>query len=241
MVATEFCGTFSVFRMPQSLRDVVEGMARDGTLPRIGSWSPSLDRDGRLTDLWTRPPLTTPERIAALAREAVGKRGRSKLEQASGLMRPGAASPFEAQAGILLGFPSELGGEGYDGFEHNAEVQLSPTARRLARRASCRCDLYWPSFDGRRALDLECQSRSFHAGDEQGLSDSDRATALQSMGIEVLLATWRQFAQVSRFDALSLTVAEKIGRKRPERTPAYLAAREHLRCEVLVSWDSLLA
>lgn len=216
-------------------------MARDGTLPRIGSWSPSLDRDGRLTDLWTRPPLTTPERIAALAREAVGKRGRSKLEQASGLVRPGAASPFEAQAGILLGFPSELGGEGYDGFEHNAEVRLSPTARQLARRASCRCDLYWPSLDGRPALDLECQSRSFHAGDEQGLSDSDRATALQSMGIEVLLATWRQFAQASRFDALSLTVAEKIGRKQPERTPAYLAAREHLRSEVLVSWDSLLA
>ena len=61
------------------------------------------------------------------------------------------------------------------------------------------------------------------------------------MDIEVLLATWGQFATVSRFDALSQTVAEKIGREPPARTSEFLAARARLRREVLTSWDALLS
>ena len=241
MVAAELCGSFTVFRMPEALRDAIERMAAEGTMPRVGGWFPSLDREGRLTDLWARPPLTTPGRIASLAREAKGKRGRDKLHRAAELVRPGAASPFEVRAGMLLGLPPELGGEGYGGFEYNVEVRLSPTAMRLARRRTCRCDLFWGASDGRRALDLECQSLEWHADGERGLSDSDRTTALQSMDIEVLLATWGQFATVSRFDALSQTVAEKIGHEPPARTPEFLAARARLRREVLTSWDALLS
>ena len=236
MAASELCGSFSVYETPHSLREVLEGLNRAHMVPRVSSWSPSFDESGHLADLWSRPPLVKPKRIAELADEARGRRGCRLLRHAAELVTEGAASPFEAQAAMLLGFPCKLGGEGYGGFTHNHEVTLSDAARRLAGRRTCRCDLYWPSAGGRRALDLECQSKLFHVGESRGLSDADRATALQSMGIEVLLATYAQFDDERRFDALSAAIAEKIGRTPPERTREYLEARAKLRDEVLVSW-----
>ena len=54
------------------------------------------------------------------------------LERAARLCVPLAASPLEVQAGMLLGLPPELGGEGYAGFSHNHEVVLDVPARRIA-------------------------------------------------------------------------------------------------------------
>ena len=238
MAASELCGSFSVYETPPSLREALEGLNRSHMVPRVSSWSPSFDESGHLADLWSRPPLVKPKRIDELADEARGRRGCRLLRRAAGLVVEAAASPFEAQAGMLLGFPCELGGEGYGGFTHNHEVTLSDAARRLAGRRTCRCDLYWPAAEGRRALDLECQSKLYHVGESRGLSDADRATALQSMGIEVLLATYAQFDDERRFDALSATIAEKIGCVPPARTGEYLEARAKLRADVLVSWKA---
>lgn len=241
MLASELCGAFSLYRVPPSLASLLEELNRECLLPRVSSWAPSFDRDGSLTNLWSRPPLTTPAELAELARQAKGRRGARALARAAELVVAGAASPFEVQAGMLLGLPDSLGGEGYSGFSHNYELALNASARRLAGRGTCRCDLYWPASEGHRALDLECQSRLFHVGIESGLSDADRATALQSMGVEVLLVTYAQFSEVARFDALSAAVAEKIGRTPPAHTREFLGARKELRSQVLVRWEDLLA
>lgn len=238
MVASELCGTFSVYRPPKSVEALLEELNRDGFMPRMSSWVPSFE-GGALSDLWSRPRLTTPERLLDLARRAHGRRGCRMLERAARLCVPLAASPLEVQAGMLLGLPPELGGEGYAGFSHNHEVVLDVPARRIARRAACRCDLFWPGEEGRRALDLECHSRLYHGGEGQALSDADRTTALQGMGVEVLLVTYGQLESPARFDALSGMVAEKIGRTPPSHTEGFLAARADLRSQVLVSWASL--
>ena len=241
MIASELCGSFSIYRTPPSLAHALEDLHANHLLPKVSSWSPSFDSSGHLTDLWSRPPLTSPEKIAALAARARGRRGRRALEQAAELVVANAASPFEVQAGVLLGFPYGLGGEGYAGFSHNHEVALSDAARRLAGRRTCRCDLFWPASQGFRAVDLECQSRIYHTGEERGLSDANRSTALQSMDIEVILATYAQFEDVRRFDALSLTIAQKIGRRPPIHTRGFLDSRTELRSQVLVSWGDLLS
>lgn len=240
MVASELCGTFSVYHPPKSVEALLEELNRDGLLPRMSSWVPSFE-GGTLSDLWSRPRLTTPERLLDLARRAHGRRGCRMLERAARLCVPLAASPLEVQAGMLLGLPPELSGEGYAGFSHNHEVALSDAARRLAGRRTCRCDLFWPASQGFRAVDLECQSRIYHTGEERGLSDANRSTALQSMDIEVILATYAQFEDVRRFDALSLTIAQKIGRRPPIHTRGFLDSRTELRSQVLVSWGDLLS
>ena len=241
MLASELCGCFSVYRGPEPVTRLLQELFDEGRLASYGGWRAAADNEGRLTGLWSRPRFYTVERLRHLAEGAGSPRGRARLVEAAALALENAASPFEVQAGMLLGLPDSLGGEGYSGFSHNYELALNASARRLAGRGTCRCDLYWPASEGHRALDLECQSRLFHVGIESGLSDADRATALQSMGVEVLLVTYAQFSEVARFDALSAAVAEKIGRTPPAHTREFLGVRKELRSQVLVRWEDLLA
>ena len=241
MAASEFCGSFSVYRPPDPLRELIEELAADSGVPVMGGWRPSFDGEGHLTDVWSRPPLTTPEQLGALAGRAAGRRGCRALARAAELVVADAASPFEVQTGMLLGLGPELGGEGHGGFAHNGRLALDARARSLACQSVCYCDLLWSAKEGRRALDVECQSAAFHAGERPRLSDAERALALQSMGVEVLFVTYAQIASERRADALAQTVAEKLGAEAVPRTEEFLARRTELRREVLVDFRDLLA
>ena len=63
MLASELCGSFSVYVPPEPVRSLLQRLIDEGRLPRVSNWSPTLDHNGRLTELWTRPPLATPEQI----------------------------------------------------------------------------------------------------------------------------------------------------------------------------------
>ena len=241
MAASEFCGSFSVYRPPDVLRELIEEIAADSGVPVMGGWRPSFDQEGHLTDVWSRPPLTTPDQLRALAERAAGRRGCRALSCAAELVVPNAASPFEVQTGMLLGMDPELGGEGHGGFAYNGRLALDARAQSLAGQSVCYCDVLWPAEDGRRSLDVECQSATFHAGDRPRLSDANRALALQSMGVEVLFVTYAQIASEHRADALAQTVAEKLGGEVVPRTDEFLARRAELRREVLVDFRDLLS
>lgn len=240
MAASELCGTFSAYRAPAPVRELLEELARRDELPALGGWRPVLDREGRLTDLWSRPPLATPADLASLAERARGRRGCRALAAASRLVVPGAASPLEVQTGMLLGLDPGLGGEGLGGFTHNARLALGARARALAGRGSCYCDIFWDGEGARPPVDLECQSGLFHADERGALSDADRSLALASMGVEVLEVTRAQLTNMRRFDALARMVAEKLGREAPARTPEFLRLRAALRREVLVDMRSIV-
>ena len=241
MAASEFCGSFSVYRPPDALRELIEELAAGSGVPVMGGWRPSFEREGHPTDVWSRPPLATPSELRALAERAAGRRGCRALARAAELVVPDAASPFEVQTGMLLGLVPELGGEGHGGFSHNGRLDLDARAQSLAGQSTCYCDLLWPGGGERRALDVECHSAMFHEGEGQRLSDADRALALQSMGIEVLFVTYAQIASERRADALARTVAEKLGSEVVPRTDEFLARRAELRREVLVDFCDLLA
>lgn len=241
MVASELCGTFSAYECPDAVRELLERLREEGRLARFGSWAPSFGRDGRLSELWSRPPLVTPDELARFAGspELRGVRGRRRLAEAARLVVPGAASPLEVRTAVLLGWPRELGGEGLSGFSHNARVELRGEARRVARRSVCYCDLYWPGGERGGALDLECQSGEFHASEASLLSDADRSTALKLMGVEVVEVTWATLSHEASLDALAGLVAEKVGGDRGPCPPDFGTRRAGLREEVLGSWGEL--
>ena len=160
LLGSELCGSFSVYSPPPPVREVLQELLDAGRLPRLGGWHPCVAPGGRVGDLWTHEPLATPASIAAFARKSDKARGRSRLLEASRLIAPNAASPFEVQAGVLLGFPRQRGGEGFDCFEHNGRVHLTREASLLAGRDTCICDLLYPE-----GLDIECQSALFHDDD----------------------------------------------------------------------------
>ena len=142
--------------------------------------------------------------------------------------------PFEVQAGVLLGFPRNLGGEGHGGFTLNKKIPLTHDAQLLAQRNNCYCDIYWES-----GLDVECQSSLVHQNEGSFLSDSDRTAALRRMGIDVLPITYGQLADASRFDALSRTISNMLGKPHPTKSSRQKQLTTKLRQEVLADWGSL--
>lgn len=234
LLASELCGSFAVFEAPPCVRTILQKLVDEGRMPRMGGWAPCLDENGRLTDLWSRRPLVTPCELALLAEGSGARNGRARLAEAAGLVTPGAASPFEVKTGVLLGFPRARGGEGHVGFTHNRRVALTPEARRIARRGSCYCDLYWDE-----GVDVECQSAFAHGSAAGFLSDSDRTTALGLMGIRVVPVTYPQITREASLWALSRAVALQRGVEWLPPTERERAAGRRLREEVLVDWGSL--
>lgn len=239
LLASELCGSFSAYETPGSVASLIERLNGERRLVRVGGWAPAFTQEGRLSDVWSRPPVTSVEELADLAESQRGARGSRRLAAAARLVVPGAASPLEVRTGILLGWPRRLGGEGLGGFTHNERVTLSAEAREVAQRESCSCDLFWPGGEGRGPLDVECQSGAFHAGAGSRLSDANRSTALGLMGVEVVEVTWGQLRNPASCDALAGLIADKLGRSRRERTCGLLEKRGRLREEVLMSWDDI--
>lgn len=100
------------------------------------------------------------------------------------------ASPFEAQLSLLLATPRVAGGEGLRSFSNNARIVLSGKAARLAGRYNCYADFLFEETGDKKPLVVECQGRLVHSGADAAMSDSDRATALQQMGFNVMLLTY---------------------------------------------------
>ena len=234
LLASELCGCYAVYHAPAPVACQLQKMIRRHRLPGVDGWRPCLTADGQLTDLWSRPPLVEPSELIDMAVQSDSLDGKKRLTRAAELVKPMAASPFETQAGALLGLPKLLGGAGLGGFTHNEKVELTPDARLLARRDCCYCDLFWP--DG---LDVECQSALYHNNVDGYLSDSDRAAALSLVGVDVLPLTYDQMRDPKRFSAFVHATERSLGRKHVEPSEAQEAATQKLREEIFVDWWSL--
>lgn len=150
-------------------------------------------------------------------------------------MKPGAASPLEAQAGILLGLSRRLGGEGFLDFEFNKRISLSPTAKLLGGKAECYCDLFFENS----GLDIECQGKLVHDNESSFISDFNRSAALEEMGINVLFASHEILSSPRRFDAFAGLVAKKLNIARPKQTDTHAKAATKLRAELFSDWRRL--
>ncbi len=228
MMATELCGSYATYHTSAPLAGIIQRLCAAGQLPAIGGWSPCLDADGKLTDLWAREPITTPGELLRQATMSDSARGRKKLERVAKLVVADAASPFEAKAGILLGLPCRYGGAGLGGLAHNQRIGLTPDAALIAERSACFCDLYWPE-----GIDLECHSKAWHSRRDEQLSDFTRQAALELMGIEVVPMTNDQLTSRRQFDAIARLVAGKLGREMRKKSDAERRAEAKLRKEVL--------
>ena len=235
MVGDELCGSFAVYNPPPLIRECLQRILERHGIPKIAGWEPLVDGKGQLTNLWSRPPLATPQTILRFAEMSDARRGRLRLQRAASLMREGAVSPFEVRAGILLGLPRRLGGEGFEDFTFNHKVTLSREGRLLAQRQFCVCDLFWEEGN----LDLECQSAVVHQEEHSFLSDSDRCAALSYMGINVLPITYAQLRDVQRFAALTKTIARFLDVQPRKKTDKQARQADELRREVMSSWSHI--
>lgn len=231
LLTSELCGTYAVYRAPLCIATQLQRMINRGDLPTVDGWRPALSPDGKLTELWSRPPLVSVSDLEDIVARSDSRNGKRTLLQAIQLVKPYAASPFETQAGMLLGNSPRRGGEGFGDFSHNERVDLTSEARLLAQRECCYCDLYWA--DG---LDVECQSAAFHDNRASYISDADRTAALRLVGVEVLPLRHAQLKDPKRFAAFSNAVARALDRPERRKTDAQLSASYDLREELFVDW-----
>lgn len=236
MMASELCGSFAVYEPPQPIKAFLQRVIKaEKKIPVVDGWSPFVDAGGNLENLWSRPPLTTPHKLASFAADSGAKRGVVRLVKATELLVPNAASPFEVQTATLLGLPSDMGGYGIGGFEANKKVRLNLGGRSLSKKSACYCDLFWEEA----GLDVECQSAMVHQNADSFLSDSERTTALRGMGLDVLPITFNQLSDPARFDSFVKVLAGMLGLPLESRTEAVEKAATGLRAEVLAPWETI--
>lgn len=235
MLASELCGSFTIYNPPAPIKTYLQKLVDQNALPICNGWEPCLS-NGRLTDLWKREPLLTPDDLTAFAQGCESTRGKAKILSVAKLLKPNAASPLEVQTGMMLGLPRRRGGEGLSGFEYNTKVLLSKDAQALAQKSYCLCDLLWEE----QGLDVECQSMLAHNSWDSLVSDFDRAAALGQMGVRVIFATNSSVFDASRRDAFITAVANSLGKRVKPKSAVELKAQAALEKELMVDWNRLL-
>lgn len=237
MAAYELCGEFSVFHPCKRSEYLLDQAFAQGFLDSSKGWQRVENSHGGKTDLWKRPACTDPSEIESFCKHARGLHGIKKLAWAANHVSGAAASPFEAQASILLSLPRRIGGEGLE-IKNNQRIALSTAARSIYRKACVYADIL---IEGGPKGDvvLECQGRSVHDSEAAGISDSNRTTALESMGYSVILLTFEQLKDPVNFETVLELIARKSGVRRKEKTDAQREATAQLRRELFIDWTTL--
>ena len=139
---------------------------------------------------------------------------------------------------MLLSLPREEGGLGLH-IENNVRLPLSAAAKALYERDCCYADILLESSTDSMGVIFECQGRSVHDNEAAGLSDSDRATALTSMGYDVILVTHDQIKHERSFTELVKLLCKKTGIPFEPKDAKERAAEARLRSELFTDWNHL--
>lgn len=238
MACYEMCSSFAVFTPCERAQKQLDEALSLKLIPPDCGWERVVDTKGNGTNLWKRAPLLSAADIAAFAKQAAGLRGVKQLRWAAKRMTGQTASPFEVQTSMLISLPRDEGGLGID-ITNNARIPLSEAARSLYDKTCCYADILIESFTDSMGVILECQGRSAHDSEAASLSDAERATALTSMGYDVIQLTYDQIKDKKSFDHIAELIHKKAGLPYTPKTKQECDAEDALRQKLFVDWDEL--
>ncbi len=236
MAMYEFCGDFTVFDMPSSVSQLLKAAVDSGDLPSDYGWENVCDVNGKPTDLWRRDPLTTIHELLAFAYQMSGRKGAKAFLRAARCVTGICSSPFEVQVSMLLGLGRARGGEGFS-IENNVDISLTRNARLISGTQKRCADILVYNMDKTDSCIVECQGRAIHGSVESKIADSDRTTALQSMGHEVVLVTYAQASDAETFSVVAKLIAERAGMALKEKSPLQKSHEKELRREIFIDWS----
>lgn len=259
MAMYESCGLFAVFELPSSVRDEATKRLMEAHENEKGSRSSFLRFDeepdpdrwtcvfakmgpkaGKPTSLWRRRPLVDHNELLAFAEQMATCRWGIKFRDAARLVFGIAASPLEAQGAILFGVPTWRGGAGFGDLLLNEWTPLSSSARKLCSKRTCYGDIVITNRDNLRVVIVECQGEMIHGSGAIQASDSERMTALQSMGYSVLLVSHDMLCDNEQFEVIRKTVFEMLGTKFLSKTQREQVAASELRRAIFCDWSKLV-
>lgn len=238
MACYEMCSSFAVFTPCKRTQQQLDEAISLKLIPPNCGWERVNDTKGNNTSLWNRTPLLAATDIAAFAKQAAGLRGVKQLRWAAERMTGQTVSPFEVQTSILISLPRDEGGLGID-ITNNVRIPLSEAACSLYDKTCCYADILIESATDSMGVILECQGRSAHGSEAASLSDAERATALTSMGYDVIQITYDQIKDKRSFGNLAKLIHKKAGLPYTPKTDQERTTEDALRQELLVNWDEL--
>ncbi|WP_283170705.1 hypothetical protein [Curtanaerobium respiraculi] len=167
-------------------------------------------------------PLTSVANTQTFLARYPDAHGRARAMHALPWVVENAASPMETAVGMILHLPMRYGGFGLPRHSFNREVLLSPTARNLAGRKTCRLDLSWEGVK----YDLEYLGKIDHEGQTSIERDSRRVHALEYDGYQCDSITRVQVMDPFDMEVIARKIAREIGTKRHwERMGKYRGRR----------------
>lgn len=238
MAMYEMCGTFTVYKPTAELEESTWRKRENTSELALGDWRCVYGSDGRPSSLWSRPPLITLPELLRFAEKMKRRRGGATFLRAAKAVTGVTASPFEAQASMLLGLPRNDGGCGL-AIDNNAPLRLNRQASSVAHKRTCYADLLICSPNGKRRVDLECQGALVHTGTGAEISDADRTTALSSMGVDVILASHAQIRNMDSFNVLVKLIMRKLDEPYRPKTTRQIQKERDLRRAIFTDWLAL--
>lgn len=177
----------------------------------------------------SRPPLTTPEKLEAYLDKTERVRGAKRARVAIRHVLNGSASPRESILAELLTLPYTSGGSGVAPPRMNASVPLGRRNSWSTDKSFFRCDLLWPE----KKVAVEYDSTLCHTGAERIAEDAARRNALESLGLTVVTATWRQVENYREYNRFARILAEHLATRMRPRCCDYPSRQLSLRSELL--------
>lgn len=207
--------------------------------------------NGLRTDMLAR---TTVSKLKQYIERCGKTRGTGPARKAANYLIGNSASPMETNLAMLLCLPSSQGGFGLPKPELNMEVKAPdhrpygsltylsgrnkgsyrmnlPDQLEGARSPTrkFRLDLYWP----KHRFALEYDSDTFHANAQKLHADSERRTALEGLGINVVSVTSRQVYNEAEFELLARTTAQHLGKRIRIERADFKERHRRLKAEIL--------
>lgn len=171
--------------------------------------------------------------------KATGVRGIKRLRWAPSRMSGITASPFKVQISMLLSMPRSEGGWGIP-IQNNVRVPLTGDARKLHDATCAHADILIETSTDSLGLVIECQSRSAHDSEQAALSDAERATALASIGYDVIQITYKQIENQAGANSIAKLIHKKAGLEFKPKSSGELTSEFDLRRHILTDWNNLL-
>lgn len=214
---------------PKSIYDIGAGLhvvSPELCLVRLATMLPYLELLHRLTnmlglfafDFWERmelverDPITTIGDIERYLDKIPGARGTKQLRDALGSVAERSRSPRESDLILCLRMSARRGGQALPDFEVNHRVELDDAARPLTTKTYLEGDIVWPE----KRVAMEYNSDEWHLNTLQAMTDLEKITAMQRMGMTVFPVTTRQFSDYKAFRSLVQGVRQALGIRNPE-------------------------
>ena len=111
----------------------------------------------------------------------------------------------------------------------NASVPLGRRNSWSTDKSFFRCDLLWPE----KKVAVEYDSTLCHTGAERIAEDAARRNALESLGLTVVTATWRQVENYREYNRFARILAGHLATRMRPRCCDYPSRQLSLRSELL--------